>query len=71
MALSPLKGRHKYLSGCTINGVSRATDAAHFVVGWTLRLRQLRALGPAWISAFGGKADMAFAGIRFRGRFWE
>lgn len=33
MALSPLKGRDKYLSGCTINGVSRATDAAHFVVG--------------------------------------
>jgi hypothetical protein len=33
MALSPLKARHKYLSGCTINGVSRATDAAHFIVG--------------------------------------
>ena len=30
MALSPLKGRHKYLSGCTINGVSRATDAGAF-----------------------------------------
>ena len=32
MALSPLKARHKYLSGYTIIGVSHATDAAHFAV---------------------------------------
>jgi hypothetical protein len=28
---SPLKARHKYLSGRTINGVSCATDPAHFL----------------------------------------
>jgi hypothetical protein len=31
--------------------------------------KQTQASAPN-VSAFGGKADMIFAGIRFRGRYW-